>query len=318
MTAAATRALGRREHHREAAGGAAPRWWSRAGFWAFALPALALLLLTRIAPEALSLVRSLFEARPAVLGGDRFAGLDNYLALFSDPAFARVAGQTVLLVLVVTPLMIAGSLALACFVRLPFRGRGLVRTLVLLPSFIPLVGVSVLFGTVFAPTSTGGLNTVLAAVGIDPQGFLNDPSQAMGVIGLLLLWSGVGYWMIFFVSGMDDIPLEIHEAAALDGAGAWRRFFSITLPLLTRPILFVLVANTVWLFEVYAPMRYLTRGGPDGSTETLIYDIVRTATERNDQPWAMTKMVVLLLILIVGVVLQFRFLRDRRPKGAAG
>lgn len=302
---------------RAALGGRGPsrRW----GFWAFALPALVLLLLTRIAPEAFSLVRSLFESRPALLGGDSFIGLGNYAALAADPAFARVLGQTLLLVLVVTPLMIGGSLALACLVRLPFRGRGLVRTLVLLPSFIPLVGVSVLFASVFTPTASGGLNAVLVGLGGTAQGFLNDSSQAMGVIGLLLLWSGVGYWMIFFVSGMDDIPEEIHEAASLDGAGPWRRFVSITLPLLTRPVLFVGVANTVWLFEVYAPMRYLTRGGPNGSTETLIYDIVRTATERNDEPWAMTKMVVLLLILIAGVALQFRFLRDReRPGRGAG
>lgn len=288
------------------------------GFWAFALPALILLILTRLIPEAVSLVSSLFESRPAILGGDQFAGIDNYLALFSDASFLRIFGQTIMLVLVVTPLMIASSLALAYFVRLSFPGRGLVRTIVLLPSFIPLVGVCVLFGTLFAPTTAGGINAVLVALGLDAQGFLSDSSQAMSVIGLLLLWSGVGYWMIFFVSGMDDIPVDVYEAAALDGAGPWRQYFSITLPLLTRPILFVLVANTVWLFEVYAPIRYLTQGGPEGATETLIYDIVRTATERNDQPWAMTKMVVLLVVLIAGVVLQFRFLGDRDRTSTGG
>lgn len=284
-----------------------------AWFALFALPALVLLVLTRLAPELFSLGTSLNRARPALLGGDEFTGLDNYVALFTDPEFGAVLLRTLLFVAVLDPVMIVLALILAQALTRRFALRGVLRAFVMVPSFIPIIGVSILLGSgVFA--QRGLINSALAAIGLPAQPFLASPDQAIVVIGLIALWVGAGYWMIFFIAGMNDIPESYYEAAALDGAGEFRQWWSVTLPLMRGQILFVLVANTVWLFELYAPVQYLTRGGPQGSTELLIFVIVRQATEYSDQPLAMTMMVVLLVLLIVAVSLQFRVLGDRDVK----
>ena len=103
-------------------------------------------------------------------------------------------------------------------------------------------------------------------LGIPPQPFLTSPQQALLSIMILLSWIGVGYWMMFLIAGINDIPATYYEAAAIDGASAWRQLWSITLPLLRRPLAFVLVADTVSNFLVFAPVQILTKGGPNGST----------------------------------------------------
>jgi ABC-type sugar transport system permease subunit len=130
------------------------------------------------------------------------------------------------------------------------------------------------------------------------------------ILALILLasWIGIGYWMMFLIAGLNDIPPVYYEAAELDGAGPLSRFFWITIPLLRRPLLFVLVADTVSNFVLFAPIQILTRGGPERQSNFLMYDIFHRSFELSDPYSAAAELVVLLIIMLAIVAVQFRLL----------
>lgn len=165
------------------------------------------------------------------------------------------------------------------------------------------------WNVIFRPDDGVG-NSILAVFGLPPQPFLTSPDQALPSIIVLLSWIGVGYWMLFLIAGINEIPSELYEAAQIDGASAVRQFFSITLPLLRRPLAFVLVADTVSNFLVFAPVQMLTKGGPEGATNLLMYDIYTRAFTLGDLNRAQAEVVILVLITLVVVALQFRMLRS--------
>ncbi|GAA2410385.1 hypothetical protein GCM10010191_19060 [Actinomadura vinacea] len=155
------------------------------------------------------------------------------------------------------------------------------------------------------------LNGILGALGLPDQPFLTSPTQSLLSIIILVSWVGVGYWMMFLIAGLKDIPYSTYEAAAIDGAGWWRTFFRITLPQLRRPLLFVLVADTVANFMVFAPVEILTGGGPEGSTNLIMFDTYQRAYVTGDLPAAAAETFILLGIALTVVWIQFRLL----PKG---
>ncbi|MFE7977763.1 carbohydrate ABC transporter permease [Streptomyces shenzhenensis] len=276
---------------------------------AFTGPALALLVLTRLAPEGFSLVASFEKVDPFGGASWTFAGWDNFRRLFTSAAFWQVLGVTVWFVVLASPVIVVGSLFLAWLYTRTMPMRGFWRTVAFLPSAIPSLGLTVMWGVALKPT--GVMNNVLEALGLPAQGFYSSTAQALPTIALITAWGGVGYWMVFLIAGLLDIPREVLEAARMDGASPWREFFSVVVPLLRRPLLFVLVANTVWVFQIYAPIQVLTNGGPSGATSTLMFDTVRTATVYSNQQQAMAQMVVLLVLLGATVAAQFALLGER-------
>ena len=149
---------------------------------------------------------------------------------------------------------------------------------------------------------------MLQALGIEAQRFLTSPDQALASIIVIVSWVGVGYWMTFLLAGLQDIPRALYEAAAIDGADRWQRFRYVTLPLLRRPLTFVLVANTVANFLVFAPIQILTSGGPEGSTNLIMNEIFARAYTAGDISSAHAATVVLVAIVLVIVVIQFRLM----------
>ena len=287
--------------------GPRPRWRSRPAFVAllFLLPALIALLVLRLAPAAVALVDSLF--RTTLLGGTGFAGLGNYLDLFGNADFRNTLGVTLLFAVVINPVQIALAFLLAVLFTRRAAGARFWRSLVILPIAVPPAVSAVMWSVIYRPD--GLANGFLAVLGIPPQPFLTSPYQALGSIIVLLSWIGVGYWMMFLIAGMNDIPASYYEAASLDGASAWRQLRSITFPLLRRPLAFVLVADTVSNFLVFAPVQILTKGGPNGSTNLLMYDIYTRAYSFGDVNKAQAGVVILVLITVVIVAIQFRLLR---------
>ena len=120
---------------------------------------------------------------------------------------------------------------------------------------------------------SGPINGFLTLLHLSPQPFLTSPPQVVGSIILMVSWIGIGYWMMFLIAGLKDIPETYYEAARIDGAGTLRTFFFITVPLLRRQLLFVLVADTVSNFVLFAPSQILTNGGPQGQSDFLMYNI---------------------------------------------
>ena len=185
-------------------------------------------------------------------------------------------------------------------------GISLWRTIVVLPIAIPPSVSAVVWGVGYRPD--GPINAVLQALGIEAQRFLTSPDQALTSIIVIVSWVGVGYWMTFLLAGLQDIPRALYEAAAIDGADRWQRFRYVTLPLLRRPLTFVLVANTVANFLVFAPIQILTSGGPEGSTNLIMNEIFARAYTAGDISSAHAATVVLVAIVLVIVVIQFRLM----------
>ncbi|MFD6055559.1 carbohydrate ABC transporter permease [Agromyces sp. NPDC060279] len=273
---------------------------------AFLAPALIALLVLRLAPAAVALWDSLF--RTSILGGTQFVALGNYFELFGNPDFQNALLVTLVFTILINPLQVATAFLLAVLYTRKAAGSKIWRSLVILPIAVPPAVSAVIWSVIYRPD--GLANAFLDLLGLPAQPFLTSPQQALASIMVLLSWIGVGYWMMFLIAGINDIPRSYYEAASLDGASAWRQLWTITFPLVRRPLAFVLVADTVSNLLVFAPVQILTKGGPEGSTNLLMYDIFTRAYTLGDLNTAQAEVVILVLITLVIVALQFRLLRS--------
>lgn len=305
------------ERARAARGPAARRrstWRSRHHdlVWALLLlaPTVLAIAATRILPAAEAVRSSVFFSLPGGLRPEEFVGLDNYATLLGTEAFRDTLVRTVLFNLVINPLQVVLALFVAVLMTQRLPMRGLWRTLVFVPCTVPIVGSSIAWGAALRPD--GPVNAILTAVGLPAQPFLTSPEQALACIILVASWIGIGYWMLFLIAGLQAIPTELYEAARLDRAGPVRTFFSITLPLLKRPLLFVLVATTVANFVLFVPVQLLTNGGPESSTSLLMFDAYRTTFGFGSRNLGAAEVVILTVIMLAIVAVQFRLLREDR------
>jgi len=235
--------------------------------------------------------------------------LRNFHFLFTDPDFIQALRVTLLFSLVVNPLQITMALGLALLLSRSLPLVGVWRTLILLPVAIPQSVSAVIMGVVFRPD--GPANAILAMLRLPPQPFLTSPLQALPVIILILCWIGVGYWMTFLIAGLKEIPRALYEAAEIDGASGWQRFLHITLPQLQRQLAFVLVADTIANFLIFAPVQILTQGGPEGSSNLIMNDIYTRGFLYGDPTGAAAETVVLVSVMLVIVSIQFRLMQGR-------
>jgi len=278
-------------------------------YWAllvFLAPAVLALILMRIIPAAQALIESLFKTN--VFSGEKtFIGLENYFSLFANPDFQNTLFVTIVFALLVNPIQVFSALLLALLFVRKFPFSRFLRSLIIFPVAVPPAVSAVMWSAIYRPD--GLANSILEALGLAPQGFILDQRQALMSIIVMLSWIGVGYWMLFLIAGLNDIPDEIYEAARIDGAGYLRQTVSVTMPLLIRPLSFVLVATTISNFLVFAPVLILTRGGPVGSTSLLMYDIFVRAYSFGDVGRANAGVFILVLLMITAVSLQFFLLR---------
>ena len=270
-------------------------------------PAVLAMVLMRVLPTISAFSES-FQRRSLRTGLEQFVAFDNYTYLFSSTHFRAVVLTTVLFNLVINPAVVVLSTALALLLAQRLPAVGLWRSMIFVPAAVPGSVVALMWSTAMQPD--GVVNSVLMAIGLPPQPFLTSSRQALPSIGLMVAWGAIGYWMLFVVAGLKDIPQALYEAAMIDGAGWWRRLTSITLPLLKRPMAFVLVASTVGSFLVFAPVQILTKGGPDGATDLIMFDVYNNAYQVGDLGVAQAEVVLLMILLAVIVAVQFRMLRE--------
>lgn len=264
-------------------------------------PALLTLFAFRIVPTLLAGYQSL-QTRTGL-------GFDNYIDLWTSPTLLNAIWVTLVFNVVLNPLQIVLAIALAVLLNQSVPGKTLGRIAVFLPVAAPLAVASLVWGIAMRP-SDGALNALLGVAGISAQPWLTSADQALISIMVIVTWAGVGYWTVFLIAGLREIPDELYEAATIDGAGWWKCLFFITLPMLKRTILFVLVANTVGNFLVFAPVQILTRGGPQGSTNLFIHEIYQLGFSFADMAAASAGVVVLLACMLLFVAAQFRLLRS--------
>jgi multiple sugar transport system permease protein len=280
--------------------------------WAaiFLSPAIAALIVLRIVPTVGAVTQSLYKAFPGGIIPATFHGLGNYESLFSDPNFVDSIVRTLIFNVIINPVQIVLALLLAVLFVQKIPAVGVWRTLVFIPITVPIVGSCIAWGAALNPN--GPINALISALGGNAQPFLTSPHQALASIILLASWIGIGYWMLFLISGLQAIPEELYDAAKIDRAGAIRTFFSITIPMLKRPLLFVLVADTVANFVLFVPVQLLTQGGPQNSTTLLMFDAYRTTYGYGSRNLGAAEVVILTVIMIFFVVLQFRLLREEK------
>lgn len=275
----------------------------------FLLPAFALLVALRIVPMLGAIIDSLKQGSMSLDGG-HWVGLENFAYLFGDPNFRNVLVVTGVFLLITVPLQLAVALFLALMLVERVPGLGVVRVLVFIPVAAPAAVATVVWGIAYQPR--GPINALLERIGVPAQPFLTSTDQALLSIIVLMSWIGIGYWTLFLIAGLQDIPRELYEAAAIDGAGWWRAFASITLPNLRRTLAFVVVANTVSSVMAFVPIQILTQGGPAGSTRLIMYDLYNNTFQLGDINLGQTEVVVLLVFLTAVTAVQFRMLNRER------
>jgi putative chitobiose transport system permease protein len=280
--------------------------------WAFLSPALVLLAISVLLPAALALLMSFSSTGLDVSEPIRFVGLANLRRLAADPMFFRVAGTTALYLVGIVPPIVLGSLLLAVLVnrRLPaihwFRGAFYT------PYLVSLVVAAIAFRWLYA--ENGLINGWLAAwLGerFTPIGFLTDPRLALPSVMLVTLWKGLGYYMVIFLAGLQGIPAELYEAAALDGSEGWRRHLDITLPLMRPYVSLVAVISAIGATKVFEEVYLMTQGGPADATRTLVYYVYDQAFSELEISYACTVGLALFLAVLLLSLLRWLFAGDR-------
>lgn len=289
------------------------RRWLRYRFVFIVLaPVMALFIYLRVIPTGQAVLMSFFKwelIKPA----EKFVGFDNYANLLKDDNFRLAFFNTTIFAVATTVLSVALALLLAALLARFVRGRvgGFLELLYFAPVLISVVPVTLGWREIFN-YNNGILNAGLGVFGIAKQPWLSDSTLALVAVVILSVWKQLGYNMIILLVGMRAIPHVYHEAAAVDGAGAWQQFRRITLPLLAPVLLFVIVITTISAYNVFTQVYVLAsdvQGAPGKLVRVLVYDIFENGFRFFNMGYAAAEAVYLFLIVIVLTIIQFRFLR---------
>lgn len=237
-----------------------------------------------------------------------FTGLGNYWSLFNDPVFWKSFEVTFWFNLLINPFQIISAFLLAYLLNAKLRNIALFRAINFIPVCVSVPTACILWDIMLNPQQ-GIVNSMLVSLSLPPQPFLTDGSQALESIIGIASWRGIGYWALFFLAGLQEVPTSPYEAAAIDGANRVQQFFRITIPMMMRPITFVTVSVTVANMFLFAPMYILTNGGPQQSTNVLMLESYNSAFLYSDIGRASAIVILLLLITLIVIGVQFRMLR---------
>lgn len=232
-----------------------------------------------------------------------YVGLDNYRQLRTDGYFRQAVKNTAYFTLGTVPLSVALGLLIALLLNRRIHGRAIFRTLFYLPVVTPLV-VSGLIWKWVLNGDFGLLNYYIGKVGISPQLWLSNPSLAMPSVIMTSVWATVGFTMLVYLAGLQAIPQEYYEAAAVDGAGGWRQFRHITLPLLAPSTFFITVYLVISTFQVFDQIFIMTNGGPLRATTTVVYYIWQAGFQDFAMGYAAAMAYGLFAIIFVFTIIQ--------------
>lgn len=284
------------------------REWLAAGL--FLAPDVLGLLVFVALPMVLSIGLSFFQV--SGFGSYEWIGLGNYERMMNDPLFWDSMKITGLYVVILVPVLFCVSLALGLLVKQKLPGMGVYRTVLFLPYVISLVVVGVLWKFLL-DEQTGAVNRTMRAAGLDGESWLGSPSLALACVIAVMVWVMMGYYMIIFLAGLQEIPKEYYEAAKLDGSGPWTTFRSITWPLLRPTSFFVLMMSTVAAITGGLDLIFvLTNGGPANGTSLAIFYIYQQAFGFGEYGYASAMGSFLVLIMVAVSAVIFKFTRGGR------
>jgi multiple sugar transport system permease protein len=240
-----------------------------------------------------------------------FVGFDNYITMFKDSYFWEALGNTVLYVLISTPALIFVGLGIALLVNAGLKGTTFLRSVFFLPYVLSISVIASIWVFILQPY-TGLLNTFLHKIGIVEEIFwLGDENLAWVSILLATIWWTVGFNMVLFLAGLQEIPDEYYEAAKMDGANSWKQFISITLPSLKGVMLLTVVLQTINSFKLFGQPYLMTNGGPGTETRALVQYIYEKGFIEQQMGVASSMSYVLFAITIVFAFIQFKFFQNK-------
>lgn len=275
----------------------------------FLLPACSLLGGLVLYPAAQALWLSFTDYN--MISPTRFVGVDNYARLATDPFFWAALRNSLLYLVVVVPLLVLLPIVLAVGVNGALPGIKLFRALFYLPVVTSLVISGLIWKWVYE--EKGLLNHALQALGLasEPVAFLTDPGIALFAVMAVTLWSGMGYYMVIYLAGLQGIPRSLYEVARLEGVSAWQQFWHITVPLLRPAMAIVAVMSSIASMKVFEEIYVMTQGGPMAASKTLVYFIYETAFVEFEMGLASAAGMALFAITLVLSLLQLRLLRKK-------
>jgi sn-glycerol 3-phosphate transport system permease protein len=251
-----------------------------------------------------------FQMEDAFGMNTEWVGLENFRTLFSDPTYLDSFYRTAIFSVLVAGIGIAASLGLAIFADRIVRFAMVYKTLLIIPYAVAPVIAGVLWIFMFSP-SLGVVAYALDKLGYTWNHLMNE-NQAMALIVLASVWKQISYNFLFFLAGLQSIPKALIEAASIDGAGPWRRFWNIQLPLLSPTTFFLLVINIVYaFFDTFGIIDAATHGGPGQSTSILVYKVYLDGFKALDLGGSAAQSVILMLIVVVLTVIQFRYVEKK-------
>lgn len=269
-------------------------------------------------PTLLALYQSLFRQRLniAKYREPTFIGLQNYVDLLTDDRFLQVLKNTVLYVAGTVPLSIVLAFLFALLVNRRLRGIGLARLAFFHPTILPMVSAATIWMFFFTP-DYGLFNTALTSIGYQgPQNWTGNPHLALLAVMIVAVWKNAGYYMIFYLAGLQNLPGDVFEAAALDGATWWQTLWRITFPLLRRTTLFISTIAFIGAFQTVDHIFVLTNGGPSRASTVLLFNLWQERFENQDIGKAATITVILIFVLLLFTVTNF-LLSERKEEAHA-
>jgi multiple sugar transport system permease protein len=272
--------------------------------WAFVTPGVAIIALFGMAPIIWSAVMS-FQRNNLLSPSTPFVGLANYRKMVNDPVVAQAIQHTLVYTALFVPGTMIAGLFLAVAMNRKIRFIAFYRTAAYATMAISTISEAIVFIWLFDP-SYGVVNDFLGKVGIPPQQFLNSPSEALYVIVLMTIWGWTGFAVVIYLAALQGVPQMLLEAAAIDGAGPWRTFRRITLPLLSPASLFLAVWLTINAMQLFDEVYLSTQGGPLNATTVLVYYLYNQAFVDFNFGYASAIAYFLFLVIIVVTVIQFR------------
>lgn len=272
--------------------------------WMFLIPTGILLITFSFLPALAALGLSFTNYN--VFQPIEWVGLDNFIRAFKDEEFWRALKNTFYFWILVTPALVVLPIFLAILVNQKLRWIKLFRLTYYFPVLVSVVITAILWNWLFA--SDGIFNYLLSLVGVHPIDWLTSKGFVMISLAIVTIWQGLGYYMLFYLAGLQSVPTDLYEAAELDGANFWQKHFYITFPMLKPIIFFTAVISTMSAFKEFTLMLTMTNGGPIGASTTVVYLVFEKAFKQLDMGYASAISFILFIIILILTLLNKRSL----------
>ncbi len=290
--------------------------WTRLFPYLLIAPTLVFVIAFTLYPSVHTVIDSLYSIPRSASAPPQFVGLQNYIDLFNPDNFigsnfVLIVGNTLVFTFATVIVGVPLALMFALLLNRRLRLMSIWRFSLFYPALLPLIGAASIWAFLFS-NQVGLINTVLRSLGVQGVNWLGDPNIVLWAVIVINIWKQTGYFMIFYLAGLQNIPKDFYEAAELDGANEWQKLRSLTLPLLRRTTLFVLVIAFTFAFQTVEQLQVLGQGDPGGRSNLLLYYIFQTIPERRNWGYVNAMTVILVLILLVFTVTNFVFFERGR------